>query len=203
MQQVYLLNGGCYHIPVVELPGVDTTGINRQLYDTYYGVLEQNVFIDREPDIMLGQMTYSVGRRGDIVSVVVRLGWDYDMDEYVVHNYSISTGAEVSWKELIRSYNGMGETYFRGIAKLALEQYFDKLKAEREEYIFTEDDEAFFQEVKERTLENSNIYRIVPMVAENGELQFIGEIYSMAGADSYLHRFDQKGNLIDMFCEQH
>ena len=38
---------------------------------------------------------------------------------------------------------------------------------------------------------------------ENGELQFVGEFYSLAGADSYMHRFNAQGEWLEMYCCEH
>ena len=96
-QHVYELEDFCYHIPAVDLPGINAREMNQKLYDTYETLLQEVVFgKPREELFLLGLL-----------------------------------------------------------------------------------------------------------IAENGELQFVGEFYSLAGADSYMYRFNQKGELIQMTCPEH
>lgn len=199
-QYVYLTGNCCFHIPVVELSGVNASEMNRKLYDTYYKVLQDEVFGMDEDELSLGNMIYTVGKKGDIVSVVVELASTWDYVDFDVYHFSASTGKELSDEEVFRAY-GMSLEQGRSMIKQSMTAYWEDMEGSVWED--DEDEDAFFQEQKERTLADSNIREVRPMIAENGELQFVGRFYSIAGADEYFYRFDRYGNTIWNNCKEH
>lgn len=195
-QYVYTDGAFCYHIPVVELPGVDAGELNETLYATYDAFLQTEVFaLSAEERFWLG-LTYEIGRKDDVVSVAVRRIGDFDLDAYDVYYISASTGKELS-REAVFAAFGMtteeGETVIRKV----METYWEGM----EQYASL--GEEFFRTQKELTLAESNIEAVCPLITADGQLQFVGEFYSLAGADSYWYRFDQAGELLQMTCTEH
>lgn len=195
-QYVYTDGAFCYHIPVVELPGVDAGEMNEKLYGIYEKLLQEMVFsIPREERFLLG-LTYEVGRKGDVVSVTVLQRGDCDLDSYDVYHFSASTGKELRDDQVYAAFDMTPAEGVEMIRK-AMEANFNM--AEK----MDGPDDPFFLEQKEKTLADSNLKLVRPLIAETGELQFVGEFYSLAGADSYWHRFDQAGEFLQMTCTEH
>lgn len=195
-QYVYTDGAFCYHIPVVELPGVDAGELNETLYATYDAFLQTEVFaLSAEERFWVG-LTYEIGRKDDVVSVAVLRMGDCDLDAYDVYYISASTGKELT-REAVFAAFGMTPEEGEAVIRTAMESNFNMAqKPEGPE-------DPFFLEQKDRTLADSNINAVKPLITEEGELQFVGEFYSLAGADSYWHRFDQAGEFLQMTCTEH
>lgn len=188
----------CYHIPVVQLAGVNAGEINARLYEIYYKRLEEYVFYAGQDELFLLGLVYTVGRKGDVVSVMVKEIWEWDMDEYAVYNFSASTGKELSDAQVFSLYN-MTEAQGRAKIRTALEKHWTDMEYDVPGSVKDE----FFDEQKANTLKDSNVNAVMPYVAADGSLQFAGTIYSVAGADAYMHRFDEYGNILQLECNVH
>lgn len=178
----YLLNNDCFHIPYVELP--TATAINDEMYVDCYGLLERHVF--NEPSQpMLYSMLYTVGRKGDVVSVMVYAYQVWDCDMILVYNFSASTGKKLSDSQVFAAY-GLTEAEGKAQIHAALEAYWDMGgSGDRPEYI---------QDCINKTLSDSNLATWHPYIDAAGNLRFAGIIYSPAGAEYYEHLLDQSGN---------
>ena len=195
-QYVYTDGACCYHIPVVELPGVNAREMNEKLYSIYDKLLQEMVFaVPREERFLLG-LTYEVGRKDDVVSVTILQRGDCDLDSYDVYHFSASTGKELTDDAVFAAFD-MTPVEGTEMIKKAMEANFSM--AEKINGV----DDPFFLEQKDKTLSEGNLKLVRPLIAENGELQFVGEFYSLAGADSYMHRFNSKGEWLEMYCQAH
>ena len=191
----YLFTEGlcCYHIPNVSVPNVNAGRINEKLYDIYYELLQAEVFdVPAESRFLLGLM-YEVGQKGDVVSVTVLRRGDCDLDTYDVYYFSASTGEELTEEAVFAAF---GKTEEEG--RMAIYQAMEAGWAQ-----LPEEEDPFFLEQKENTLASSNVEAVKPLIAENGELRFVGEFYALAGADSYMHCFDEAGYMIYFSCQEH
>lgn len=187
------LGSFCYHIPVVELPGVNTQRINQLLYETHYENLKENALDIPEQPFLLG-MLYSVGQKGDIVSVMVQESCDCDLTYYCVYNFSASTGEEIPDADVFAAF-GLTEKQGRENIKNSLSDYWDQ----RIQQIGAEGMESY----KNDTLSNGNLANCRPFIDENGELRYTCIIYSPAGADSYQWILDDNGNAWRESCRKH
>lgn len=192
-QYDYYLGSFCYHIPVVELPGVNAQSINERLYETHYENLKENALDISEQPFMLG-MLYSVGQKGDVVSVMVQESCDCDLIYYCVYNFSASTGDEISDADVFAAFD-LTEKQGRENIKQSLSDYWDQ----RIQQIGTEGMESY----KNDTISNGNIALFRPFIDENGNLRYTGSIYSPAGADSYDWIIDDDGNAWRESCREH
>ena len=192
-QYVYAEGVTCYHIPVVEMPGVNADEINETLYETYTAFLQAEVLSTPVENRFWLGLTYEVGRKGDAVSVTVLQQGDCDLDTYEVYYFSATTG-ELLTKDAVFAACDMTPEEGTEAIRQAMETYWEQ---------FPMQDDPFVEELKEKTLADSNVSVVKPLITETGELQFVGEFYSPAGADSYWHRFDPQGEFIEMSCCEH
>ena len=189
----YNLGSFCYHIPVVELPGVNAQEINELLYETHYQNLKENALDIKEQPFMLG-MLYSVGQKGDIVSVMVQESCDSDLTYYSVYNFSASTGEEIEDADVFAAFN-LTEKQGRENINHSLSKYWD----ERIGNLGAEGLESY----KNDTLSNENIALCRPFIDDKGNLRYTVTIYSPAGADSYDWIIDDDGNIWRETCQEH
>lgn len=193
---VYVTSGSCYHIPVVERSGVNAKSINSQMYERYSKLLQEKVFSLYAEERLLTGLTYVVGQKGDVVTVLVRQIDGTDCDSYDVFYFSASTGKTLSAEDVFSAY-GMSNEQGYGMIRKAMEAYWQRQEANGGSQ------DAYFQFQKNQTLSDSNVRGAKPWIDENGALQFCGEIYALAGADSYWHCFDEAGYMISVSCQEH
>lgn len=192
---VYVMNGYCYHIPQVTMSGVSKKSkINEALKDTYFKIVQKQVFKKDVEDVTLLGMTYEVGKQGDVVTITIRQMFDYDQDTYTVEYYSASSGKKLSATDVYSAF-GMSEDQGRTTLLQALANCWTKM------YSYSND--PFYLQQEEKTLADENLSKIYPLISANGDLQFVGRIYSMAGADYYEYRFKQNGYTVQMNCSGH
>jgi len=192
-QYDYYLGSFCYHIPVVELPGVNAQRINNLLYETHYENLKKNALDIPEQPFMLG-MLYSVGQKEDIVSVMVQESCDCDLTYYSVYNFSASTGKEISDEDVFAAFGFTGTQGWENI-KYSLSDYWDNM--------IQQSGAEGLESYKNDTLSNGNLANCRPFIDENGELRYTCIIYSPAGADSYQWILDDNGNAWRESCQEH
>lgn len=186
----------CYHIPKVSAPNVNATRINEKLYGIYEDLLQAEVFAMPADSRFLLGLTYEVGQKEDVVSIAVLQRGDCDLDDYDVYYFSASTGEELTEEVVFAAF---GMTPAEGVKTIqkAMESNFNMAQK------INGSDDPFFLEQKEKTLAEDNVAAAKPLIAENGELQFIGEFYALAGADSYWHRCNLQGEFLEMPCREH
>ncbi len=192
-QYDYSLGSFCYHIPVVELPGVNAQEINELLYETHYQNLKENAMDIKEQPFMLG-IIYSVGQKGDIVSVMVQESCDCDLTYYYVYNFSAATGKQIEDSDVFAAF-GLTEKQGRENIKNSLSDYWDQ----KIQQIGSEG----FESYKNDTLSDENIALFRPFIDEMENLRYTGTIYSPAGAESYDWIIDNDGNIWRETCQEH
>lgn len=192
-QYDYSLGSFCYHIPVVELPGVNAQEINELLYKTHYQNLKENALDIKEQPFMLG-MIYSVGQKGDIVSVMVQESCDCDLTYYSVYNFSAVTGKQIEDSDVFAAF-GLTEMQGRENIINSLSDYWNQ----KIQQIGSEG----FESYKNDTLSDENIALFRPFIDEMGNLRYTGTIYSPAGAESYDWIIDNDGNIWREICQEH
>jgi len=193
-QYTYLLEKYCYHIPYVDLP--TATAINKRMYEDCYSLLQKHVFAYPSQPMLTG-MVYSVGRYGDVVSVMVHAHQDWGCDLMIAYNFSATTGKTLSHSEVFAAY-GLSETAGRDKIRTALNLYWESYMGRIPEEI-----REISQDCKDRTLADNNVAAWTPYIDASGNLCFIGTIYSIAGAESYEHLLDQNGNDLSLSCSIH
>ena len=175
-------NWGIFAIPQINLDSEEIRSLNEEIYRELYTELTRDLL--KNWDNRSKKVTYDYYEVGDVLSVVVEV-WpvDWEWTDYYVYNVSISEARVLSDDEVIAA---SGVEDFRKSAKQALETYFWESYPVDTMADFSGGD--FFNEQLDRTRAQSNINEAVPYLNGRGELCVIAPIYSLAGADYYLHR---------------
>lgn len=175
-------NCGIFAIPQINLDSEEIRSLNEEIYRELYTELTRDLLKNWEDG---GQkVTYDYYEVGDILSLVVEVRpthWEWT--DYYVYNLSISEARVLSDDEVIAA---SGVEDFRKTAKQALETYFWESYPIETMTDFSGGD--FFNEQLDKTRAQNNINEAVPYLNGDGELCVIAPIYSLAGADYYLHQ---------------
>ena len=178
----------CFHIPQFNLNAALVHQINQRIYDQFYNTLVWDVY-DSNNDYSYwdrASLVYSWGYKKDYASVVLANYYDWGGEDYYVYTISTSTGQEATIDELLTAFD-MEREEFYDLVYNRLKQYWDSQGDFR--------DVTGFEDRVNRTLADANIRKVVPYINPNGGLSFVAEIYSLAGADSYLHLINAEGEL--------
>lgn len=180
----------CYHIPKFLLSGDRAESLNNKIYTQCYEILARDVYpcIQEFGYSETMQMVYAWGHHNDYASVLIANNFDWGGVDYYVYSISTSTGQEAGMDELLAAF-GLNREAFYELVHDRLKQYWDELYAFRDNI----GDDAFFEDRMTRTLSTENIHKVIPYINPDGGLSFVAEIYSMAGADSYLHLINAEG----------
>lgn len=188
----------CYHIPQFNLPFNSAEQLNGKIYKQCFDILQKDVYnyiMDDEWYPFIGEMVYIWNYKDDLASVVIQIdAIDVAYWEYYVYTISTATGQEISMDELLTQF-GMDRKAYYDLVYKRLTQYWDEWLADAESNGNFLANDTFFKECVARTLSDENICKTTPYINSNGGLSFVAEIYSMAGADSYLHLINAEGEL--------
>lgn len=173
-----------YHIPKINISSADVDRINslidKSLMSTAAAELE---CMNMGASIFVFDIGYRYYINGDILSLFVYQLSDIEIQIYEAYNINIVTGAEVTPTELLNTA-GISPDQFIQNAKSILGQNYDSDIPEDMK-------DEFYNTQYENTISDSNVNLNMPMyLNENGELCFVGAIYSIAGADCYYHVFN-------------
>ena len=180
----------CYHIPQFNLHGNSAQQINKRIYNQCNRILDEvysSIYEYGWAESM--QVVYTWGYRNDLASVLISNQFDWGGVDYYVYTTSVTTGQEASINELLAVFD-MDREEFYDLVHDRLKQYWD----ERSE-LRTPSGDEFFDECVRRTLSDANVYQAIPYINSNGGLSFVANIYSVAGADSYLHLINAEGEI--------
>ena len=176
------LNDFSFRLP--EISGPDTPYIQsvneqvRALYDDY--VIPALDYMAEELSLMRYCMDYYYGVRDGVHSVLITCDSDWGMDEYWCFNFD-DAGNEADNKTVLKSV-GLKPKEFVSIARDYFEQATDLSE-------YFEDDG--WKELQAQTTADDNCNAELPMVIlPNGNLCFIGTIYTLAGAGKYDHALE-------------
>lgn len=157
-----------YHVPAINIDSVDVENINEKISE----FCEDN--IDACTKIGYSSYTYK-----DTLSLVIAKSYPDDVNVHKVYNINISAGEPVNNSDLL-SMLGISQDTFLNVAKIcAAEQFkanFDDFK------IMVQEAQTQYN----NTIASENINLNIPMFLDNeGKLNIIATIFSMAGADGY------------------
>lgn len=176
-------NAGHYTYRVPQLLA-DTDGaadINRDIESRYAPIvreaLESQAAGVSLPCLYIAWETYQYG---DILSLLVSCGWDFDMNEYSVYLYDTGSGARLTTAELLTALD-IDETAFLDAVRQAAAERFDGK--------YTAVDGSMQEALAERrewTLSDENVnLDTMAFVDGSGQLHVVLPIGSIAGADAY------------------
>ena len=169
----------CYHIPQVELENGAGADVNNRMYETLYGVVQQQVENWDVPGI--SQMYYSWGRNKNVVSILVETqATAYDDTNYYIYNLSAKSG-KVLDDAYVRNACGVSQEQFRQLLEQKVREYY----ALRETQIIASVGESTYNELISKSLAEDNLNSARPYVDSKGFLCAMIRLYWYAGADTH------------------
>lgn len=178
----------CYHIPQINLKDDLAEGVNAQIFDTLYTIIDERVYdnLDQYGYVACGDIRYTWGMRDGILSVIVETnGADYHWTTYYVYNISVETGELISDEELLALF-GLDRNGFHEMARAMLEPMFDGYSAETIEMMGRE----FYDYIVSMTLSEDTLSQAMPYIGPDGSLCAALIKYSAAGASYYWYAYE-------------
>ncbi len=176
-----------YHVPMLLINTQDAEKINKRI-DSF--MMED---INSELENMKGEfslITYKAGyaayTNDSVLSILLYKYTDYGWNDYETVNVDLSTGKELSNKEIFK-LKGWDESDFLKAQKKALDKGYLKFT---DGYELGSDDfmDEFYKEAYANTISSDNLSADTPIyLGKNGDLRFVGRLYSLGGADFYYH----------------
>lgn len=178
-------NAGHYTYRVPQLLA-DTEGasdINRAIDGTYTPIVQEALeCVSAGTSLSCLYIAWETYQYGDILSLVISCGWDYDMNDYSVYLYDTVSGRQLTTADLLTALQVDGTAFLDAVRRTAAERFDGQ-------YGTISDDDAFADELAERrawTLSDENINMDVPAYTDGaGRLRVVLPIGSIAGASAY------------------
>lgn len=176
-----------YSYALPSVGGIDTAytkQINSDIEQIFKEYIEPELN-NMKDKISLGTLSssYTISDRNGIYSIMLNIRNDFGQDIYFCWNIS-EDGSEVTNEQLLTLCDIAGDDFLDSAYDL-MEKYVTIPSGIDEGYI------EMIKSVRERTLSDNNLNINMPMyIDENGDLCFIGRVYSLAGADYYDYSFN-------------
>jgi hypothetical protein len=166
-------------IPAFNINTDEVKELNSKIEEEYQKVVESN------DTFAATELTYEYYVNNDIISLVIKKVYlESSTNNYAVYNVNQKTGEVLDKEDILTAKNITKSEYEEKIAK-QISAKFDENTAAFKEM-------GGYEELKEKnnseencSLENTEVY-----LENNGKLQYIANVYSMAGADKYQTIFD-------------
>ena len=169
-----------YRVPQLLAETKDAKAINREIADRYGPIVEEALASKEDgTGISCRYVAWTSYQYGDILSLIVSCGWNYDATEERVYLYDTAAGTRLTTTALLTAL-GVDETVFLDTVRRVAAERFDA------QYSQTG---AAAEEVAERrawTLSDANINMDIGTYPDGaGWLYAVVPIGSIAGASSY------------------
>ena len=162
-----------FSIPVVNLESDEIKALNAAIYEELYPQI-QEALKDDTSWANLFSSVYTWGVNGDILSLVIRIGYIGPWHEYRVYNISVSQQKLLNDTAVI-GMAGYSEQEYREMAASAMEQSFVRYT----QMGMHEENEIYknaYNNAHEETLTPENIEAAMPFLNAKGDLCIIAEI---------------------------
>ena len=169
-----------YRVPQLLADTKDAKAINREIADRYGPIVEE-ALASKEDGIGIScrYVAWTSYQYGDILSLIVSCGWNYDATEESVYLYDTAAGTRLTTTALLTTL-GVDETVFLDTVRRVAAERFDAKYSQTG---------AAAEEVAERrawTLSDANINMDIGTYPDGaGWLYAVVPIGSIAGASSY------------------
>lgn len=169
-----------YRVPQLLAETKDAKAINREIADRYGPIVEE-ALASKEDGIGIScrYVAWTSYQYGDILSLIVSCGWNYDATEESVYLYDTAAGTRLTTTALLTAL-GVDETVFLDTVRRVAAERFDAKYSQTG---------AAAEEVAERrawTLSDANINMDIGTYPDGaGWLYAVVPIGSIAGASSY------------------
>lgn len=169
-----------YRVPQLLADTKDAKAINREIADRYGPIVEEALASKEDGmGISCRYVAWTSYQYGDILSLIVSCGWNYDATEESVYLYDTAAGARLTTTALLTAL-GVDETVFLDTVRRVAAERFDAKYSQTG---------AAAEEVAERrawTLSDANINMDIGAYPDGaGWLYAVVPIGSIAGASSY------------------
>lgn len=177
-----------YDLPCININSEEVATINAKIQGEYIASMG------------ISQVKYEKYINNNVLSLVITTSYPNDVNNYQVYNIDIYTGKQVFNSELLNIKNIQEKVYLNQLENLYKEKFIS-LYGTEEEYIegmknapanWTEEElEQKAKEYKEqfnKTISIENYSMKTPIfLGNNGKINVVATIYSLAGANEYLH----------------
>ena len=165
-----------YEVPFINIKSEDVARINAEIEDSYTNSVNELINSDEEPESFdFKKIEFNTYLYNKILSVVIYSENNTDNTHYSVYNIDITTGDEVD-NETILELKEIDEDTLLEALKEAYQKKFEELYSEY-------NGQDVYDKQLSKTIASDNYSVDVPMYLNDlGELDVIGDIYSMAGA---------------------
>lgn len=169
-----------YRVPQLLAETKDAKAINREIADRYGPIVEEALASKEDGmGISCRYVAWTSYQYGDILSLIVSCGWNYDATEESVYLYDTAAGARLTTTALLTAL-GVDETVFLDTVRRVAAERFDAKYSQPG---------AAAEEVAERrawTLSDANINMDIGTYPDGaGWLYAVVPIGSIAGASAY------------------
>lgn len=169
-----------YRVPQLLAETKDAKAINREIADRYGPIVEEALASKEDGmGISCRYVAWTSYQYGDILSLIVSCGWNYDATEESVYLYDTAAGTRLTTTALLTAL-GVDETVFLDTARRVAAERFDAKYSQTG---------AAAEEVAERrawTLSDANINMDIGTYPDGaGWLYAVVPIGSIAGASAY------------------
>ena len=169
-----------YRVPQLLAETKDAKAINREIADRYGPIVEEALASKEDgTGISCRYVAWTSYQYGDILSLIVSCGWNYDATEESVYLYDTAAGTRLTTTALLTTL-GVDETVFLDTVRRVAAERFDAKYSQTG---------AAAEEVAERrawTLSDANINMDIGTYPDGaGWLYAVVPIGSIAGASSY------------------
>jgi len=190
-----------YSIPYINIKSLDVEKINQEIENHYKPLIEEELENEKEGlSVIMGNIKYNSYLNNNILSLVISNLYPNDCIYYKVYNVDIYTGENISNSEIINQKN-ITENEFINKLNILYKDEFTNTYGSQDKYInnlrnapagWTEkelkEQASFYEEQLNKTISKDNYSIKTPIfLGENGNINVIAQIYSLAGAEYYYH----------------
>lgn len=169
-----------YHIPRIELDGLEIEALNRKIYDDWYSTIEysrEGIRSDGIPE--MGTLDYDWCVNGDFLSLKLEAVWElYEGHGLNVYNVRISERRQASRDELLAA-RGFDRTRYETLVAQAQASALIDMVYDYQDSIFGE--YASFEDYYRKTVAPENVATAEPYLNREGHLCILGHYYIPAG----------------------
>lgn len=178
-----------YKIPKININSSDVTKINNEIDEKITSEAKKAVSAINDGGIWLYKIFYNYYINDNILSVVIEMDFDNDVTGFYVYNIDKNTGKRINNKDII-SKKGMTTKQFEEKLINAVKNKFVSGYGDINDWGATQGTtKNQYQEQYNKTISASNCNADIQMMYldENGKINVVAKIYSLAGAESYYH----------------
>ena len=186
-----------YNIPSINLNTPDANKVNTEIYNNLTKQIIDAVSGNRQ---LFYTIKYDYYINGNVLSLLITIMSTYGFTEYRGYNIDTQTGKVISNDELLRLHNIEKAIFIRNLSELYRRKFIELYGTKDTVFsilyaspsLLTDEErkniEALYVERYNSTVHPDNISIQIPMfLNEQGQINVIAHIYSLAGADAYYH----------------